>query len=182
MPSKKEFKLVKESLSKIPKEDLIRFILEHGQVSKKELLDLKQQALEQVPLTIFTTKLSPLEAVTRFMREKTKKRTNEIASILNKRPSSISEAYRNLKAKKFRIKEFKIKEFRAKGSKIKKTDIFIPLSEFQHHPKLSILEVVVNYLRKENFPFTKIAKLLKRNPKTIWTVYQRAKKKNASIK
>ncbi len=163
MSSEKELKLVKEAINKISKEDLVRFILDNKKISKEELLNLMQQSLEQVPLSIFTTKLHPLEAITRFMKEKARKRTNEIACILNKRPSSISEAYKNSRTKKF---------------KIKKTGIFIPLSEFKSNPKLSILEVVVQYLRNKNLKFTEIAELLKRNPKTIWTVYNRAKKKN----
>ena len=72
MSSEKEFRSVKEAINKISKEDLVRFILDNKKISKEELLNLIQQTLEQVPLSIFTTKLSPLEAITRFMKEKTK--------------------------------------------------------------------------------------------------------------
>lgn len=141
-----EFELVKAVLGRIPKKDLARLIL--------------NQIEEQIPITIFTTKLSPLESITRYLKEQNKG-TNEIASILNKPPSSISQAYKTAKTKPFKITESKIS---------------IPLTQFQNK-KLSILEIVIFYLKNQDLKLVKIAALLKRNPKTIWTVYNRAKNK-----
>ncbi|MBD3304572.1 hypothetical protein GF343_05490 [Candidatus Woesearchaeota archaeon] len=115
---------------------------------------------EGIPVSIFKTKLNPLEAITRYLKQKNKK-NKEIAELLNKKPSAISRAHKNSKNKKFVIK---------------KTKFCVPLSEFKK-PKLSILETVVQYLRKNNHKFTEIARILDRNPKTIWTIQQRAKKK-----
>lgn len=43
---------------------------------------------------------------------------------------------------------------------------------------LSVLEAMVEYLKeKENLTFHRIAKLLNRDDRTIWTCYDRAKKK-----
>jgi predicted DNA-binding protein (UPF0251 family) len=53
----------------------------------------------------------------------------------------------------------------------------IPISIFDNR-KLSILEAIVKYLKEElNLKFSQIAAILKRSQKTIWTTYQKAKKK-----
>ncbi len=148
---------------RITHEDLVRFILKKENISEKEFFEtISKEQKNNVPITIFKTELSPLESITRYLKENLNKKINEIARILNKKPSAISLAYKNSKLKNF---------------KIEKTDIFIPLSEFQDNQKLSILEIVVQHLKNKNLAFSNIAKLLKRNRKTIWTIYSRVKKK-----
>ncbi|MFH1972939.1 MAG: hypothetical protein ABIJ18_05700 [archaeon] len=143
-------------MKNISKEDLINYILKTQKISRNELLE--KLSGEKIPITIFTTDLFPLESIVFYLKKNHK--TNEIARLLNKSPSAISLAYKKAKTKKFKIKE---------------TKIYIPLSEF--NSKLSILEVAVYYLRRQDMKFAEIAKLLKRNIKTIWTIYSRAKKK-----
>ena len=156
-------KRIKDSdLIGITKDDLIRFI------PKEELIKLIHEKNEKhienikIPSSIFTTKLFPLESIVRYLKEKQNKKINEIAKTLNKNPSAISLAYKNSLTKKFIPK---------------KTNIFIPLSEFQNNPKLSILEIIVNYFKNKNLKFSEIAKLLDRSPKTIWTLFNRGIKK-----
>ena len=153
MDPKKEADVVKEALQAIDKEDLVRFILER----------LESKEVEKIPISIFKTSLSPLESITRYLKER-HKTISQIAKLLNKQPASISQAYKSSQLKDFNVE---------------KTDIFIPLSEFTRQPKLSILEVVVSYLKKQNLGLTTIGKLLGKSPKTIWTINDRAKKKNA---
>lgn len=148
MDFKKEDKWIRQALSKISKEDIIEFI--------------KSREEEGIPISVFNTGLAPLEAATRYLKDKLNKRVNEIARILNKNPSSISNAYKNSKNKKFSPK---------------KAELAIPLLEFKKNPNLSILEVIVRYLRSRGMRFTEIAKLLGRNPKTVWTAYDRGVKK-----
>ena len=151
------------SLNSITKEDLVRFVLKKENISQKELIEKIQADKEiNIPVSIFTTKLSPLESITRYLKENLNKRITEIAKILNKKAPIISLAYKKAKSKEF---------------KTKKTKIFILLSEFQNNPKLSILEIVVQSLRNKNFKFLEIAQRLKRDPKTIWTVFNRGQKK-----
>lgn len=156
-------KRIKNSdLVDITRDDLIRFIPKEE--LKKLIHEKNKKPIEniKIPLSIFTTKLSPLESIVRHLKEKQNKKINEIAKTLNKNPPAISLAYKNSLTKKFIPK---------------KTNISIPLSKFQNNPKLSILEVVVNYLRNKDFKFTEIAKLLDRSPKTIWTLFNRGTKK-----
>lgn len=59
--------------------------------------------------------------------------------------------------------------------------ILIPHFIFQDRT-LSVLEVIAEYLKeKRNMSFHEIAVALKRDDRTIWTVYSRAKKKRAKI-
>lgn len=49
--------------------------------------------------------------------------------------------------------------------------------------RLSVLEILVEYLKDEkNLNYSEIARLLNRDDRTIWTVYQRAKKKRVNEK
>jgi len=170
--------LSKESIDKIPKQELVRFISQtlsdnslSGSVKENLLSKLSEQVAlhkeNSIPVSIFNTDLFPLEAIVRFLRESQQKGTNEIARLLCKKPASVSEAYRNSKSKNFSFKS---------------SDVFIPILEFQNNPDLSVLEVVVTCLRSNNLKFKEIANLLGKDPKTVWTCHNRAKKKNESKK
>jgi predicted transcriptional regulator len=59
---------------------------------------------------------------------------------------------------------------------VKHPDVLVPITTFTR--KKSILESLVTYLKDtKNMRGTDIAKLLDKKPSTIWTVYNRAKKK-----
>ena len=63
-----------------------------------------------------------------------------------------------------------------------KTSLAIPSSIFKNR-KLSVLEAITVYLRdKKSMTYAEIARLLNRNDRTVWTSYQRAKKKVQSNK
>ena len=63
---------------------------------------------------------------------------------------------------------------------IKSVEVFLPISIFKNN--LSTLESVVLYLAaNKNLRFFEIAQLLKRNQRTIWGAYARAKKKKVNI-
>ena len=63
--------------------------------------------------------------------------------------------------------------------KIEISKFTIPASLFKDR-KLSVLETIVAYLKDEfSLSYSEISVLLKRDVRTIWTVYQRARKKNA---
>lgn len=151
-------------LRSIKKEDLIRFILSREGISEDELIMLMSGQKETIPVSVFNAGLFPLEAITRYSREKLGKKISAIAKLLGKNASSISLAYKKSALKKFRFKE--------EGP-------FIPLSEFEKNPHLSVLENLVRYLKNNGLRFSEIARLLGRDVKTIWTVHSRAGKKSA---
>ena len=62
---------------------------------------------------------------------------------------------------------------------VKKPNIPIPSKIFTDR-SLSVLEAIVKYLKeKKGMTYHEIAVLLNRDDRTIWTVYQRARKKYA---
>jgi hypothetical protein len=56
------------------------------------------------------------------------------------------------------------------------SEITIPTKIF-HDRTLSVLEAIVSYLKEKQMTYHEIAILLNRNDRTIWTVYDRARKK-----
>ncbi len=83
----------------------------------------------------------------------------------------IGKLLANIK-KKYILTEDEIKELLGKI----RGDIVLPISIFNE--KLGMLEAASLYLKdKVGLSFNEIAKLLKRDYKTIWTSYNKAKKK-----
>jgi hypothetical protein len=69
-----------------------------------------------------------------------------------------------------------IKEKQDKPLKIKESEVTIPLSTLTDN-RLTILESIILYLKKKEFKFSEIAKLLGRDQRNIWTIYSRMKNK-----
>ena len=151
------------SFENIGKEELIRYLLEREGISEDELLSrFEKKSAESVPATIFATSLSPLESITRYLKENLGKKLVEISRTLGKSPAALSPAYKKAVTKKFEVRE---------------TELLIPLSEFEQNMDLSILEIAVNHLKNRGMRFTEIAALLEKDVRTVWTVYKRAEKK-----
>ncbi len=124
-----------------------------------------------IPLDIFNNNvLSPLETTTKYLKENLGLRFSDIASLLNRSQKTIWGAYSSSQTKNKNVLE-------TNGGKI-----FVPSSALRNR-SLSFLESLIEYL-KENFnlKYCEIAPLLSRNQRTIWTVYQRARKKRRIIK
>lgn len=69
------------------------------------------------------------------------------------------------------------KSDKKKEEEIVSSTLNVPTSVFRDR-SLSVLEVVVEYLKEHhNLTYHQIAKLLNRDDRTIWTVYNRAKRK-----
>ena len=159
----------KRSFEEIRKEDLIRYILEKEEISEAELIERLEKGSsetpESVPATIFSTSLSPLESITRYLKENLDKKLVEISRVLGKSPAALSPAYRKASKKRFEIRE---------------TELLIPLSEFTKNKDLSVLEIAVNHLKNRGMTLTGIAGLLKKDVRTVWTVNHRAEIKIGS--
>lgn len=115
-----------------------------------------------VPSSIFNRKLSVFEAVVRYLRDNLSLGNKTIAGFLGKSDKSIWQAYNN---------SFK----KHKGKLNVKISLFIPISKFRGK---SVLSSVVRYLRDScGLTYHEIAVMLKRDDRTIWTVYNRRKGK-----
>ena len=118
-----------------------------------------------IPSSIFNKKLSSLETITKYLVENCSLSLNKIAKLTNRTNKNIWYAYNSSKRKlsaKFTIKEF---------------GISIPVSIISNL-RLSVLENIVVYLKEKfELSYHEIGAMLKRDEKTIWCVYDKAKKK-----
>jgi hypothetical protein len=132
------------SLKNKSKDEVIRLLLSQNEVS--------------IPITVFSTKVSPLTALVKYLHQDIDMPIKEISLRLNRHVQTIYTILHQ--ARKGRIK-------------IKQTDTTLPLSIFAKE-NLSILETITHYLKVEKkMGFTEISDLLNKNVKTIWTCYSR---------
>ena len=130
--------------------------------SSEELLKLGSNEL-LVPISIFAGKLSPAEALAKFLKEKHELSYHEISELIGRDGRSLWANYK--RAAKKMPWPFEINE-----------SVSVPVSIF--NSKKSILEALISYLKDiKKMRNKKIAQLLNKNPANIWTVYSRAKKK-----
>ena len=153
--------------------DTLKYLKEQG-FSSKEIVELINKLLKvevkeeiKVPISVFNNdKLGSLENIVKYLRENLLLSFKQIASLTNRNEIALAVTYRNAKrklAEKFVITEI--------------SPYSIPVSILKDR-NLSVLENIAVYL-KDTFglAYHKIAVLLNRDDRTIWTVYQRAKKK-----
>lgn len=126
----------------------------------------KEREKDKVPLSIFNNGvLAPLETVVKYLREELDYTYNEIGILLNRNAGPIGVSYRIAKRKL------------PSRLDVTFTGNSIPISVFKNS-RMTVFETIVVYLKnKMKLKFKKIAELLNRNYRTIWTVYYRAKKK-----
>ena len=118
------------------------------------------------PLSILNQKLTILESIVKYLKEEKKCSLREISHLINRDERNIWHIYDQARRK------------HAERFILKKEAFWIPLSIFSK-TRLSALEALVAYLKEEfSLNYHEIALLLKRDDRTVWTVYQRARKKN----
>ena len=144
---------------RLSSEDIIRLVSKFLKVPAKEEV--------KVPISIFKNDyLASLENIVKYLRENLLLSFKQIAELTNRNEIALAVTYRNARKKletKFVVTEI--------------SPYSIPVSILQDR-SLSVLENIVAYL-KDTFGlnYHSIAVLLNRDDRTIWTVYQRAKKK-----
>jgi len=136
----------------------------------EELFKSRQKYIA-IPAGLFNNKLSPLENVILFLTLEHRLSQTEIANLLNRDHTTIWTTFNKA------MKKIPKSRFREFISKLKR-DVIIPINLLSNR-KLSILESVSTYL-KENYKMSNhdISIMLGKNDRTIWTVIDRAKKKN----
>ena len=168
MPKKEDFETEKKLL------DTLNYLKEQG-LTAQDIIELVNKLFKvpvkeeiKVPISVFKNdKLSGLETIVKYLRENLLLSFKQIASLTNRNNVALAVSYRNARIKldaKFVVEEI--------------SPYSIPVKILQDR-NLSVLENIVSYL-KDNFglAYHKIALLLNRNDRTVWTVYQRAKKKH----
>ena len=158
--------------------DTLSYLKESG-LSSDEIIKLVSNLLKaevkeeiKVPISVFNNdKLSGLENIVKYLRENLLLSFKQIASLTNRNNIALAVSYRNAR-----------KKLEAKFVVTEISPYSIPVKILQDR-NLSVLENIVSYL-KDTFglAYHKIALLLNRDDRTIWTVYQRAKKKKGNRK
>jgi hypothetical protein len=138
----------RQKLSSLSKDELIGIVLMQNDV--------------RVPLSVFLNDMAPLEALTRFLIDSKKFSIKNSALRLNRDFNTIWTTYHNAKNKKFQTSD---------------SEYTIPLMVFAKE-NLSILESLVKYLHEHySLKLSAIAKLVNRDTRTVWTCYNRSRKK-----
>lgn len=134
-------------------------------ITAEKIIDEKN-----IPATIFNEKLGSLEAITKYLKENLGLSYQKISSLLGRNYQTIISSYKN-----------SLKKYPEKIS-TRFTKFTIKTSVFKNK-KLSVLEHIVVQLKQNyNLGFSETARLLARDPRTIWTVYSKASKKIQKIK
>lgn len=148
---------------------------EHN-ISERQLESLlsEQDKPVSVPISILSIrKVGSFEAIVKYLRDNLLLSSKEIAKLTNRSRSTVSVSY--LHAYKKLPKHFP-------EDLISSSKYSIPISLFASR-EFSVLETIVVYLKEDyNLNFSKIAQLLNRDDRTIWTVYDRARKKRKNEK
>lgn len=128
------------------------------------LLKIKKTNV-RIPSTVFFKELGCLESVVKYLREELNYGFHQIAVLLNRDNRTIWTTYQKAKLKHPKMFSREPRIFS------------IPLSILDDR-RLGALESIVAYLRDEmGYRFSDIGKYLKRDERTIWTTYHRAKVK-----
>lgn len=118
-----------------------------------------------VPLSIFSTKLSALQALVRYLHEARSLSFSEIGVLLGRSQKTIWTTYQAARKASFPYRE---------------DGLTIPLARFSRR-QLAPLETLVTYLAELGLSNVESARLLSLDPRTTWTAKQRAKKKQEVV-
>jgi hypothetical protein len=121
-----------------------------------------------IPITIFSGNLSPAEAIAKFLKENHNLSYSEISALIDRDERGVWANYK--RAAKKMPWAFQLTK-----------SITVPVSIF--NSKKSILESLIFYLKDVKKMRNKnIAELLNKNTANVWTVYNRALKKESEEK
>ena len=147
---------------------LVDYLEQEKGFSSDEIINLvikKKPEGVDIPVCIFNNKLSSLETIVKYLKENLNLKYSEIAKLLNRDHRTIWTTYSNSR-KKF-SKRFVVKD----------NKYFIPALIISNR-SLSVLESIVYYMKDNlNLKYSQIALVLHRDQRTIWTVYNRKKKR-----
>ena len=147
-------------ISMLPKEQLIKLAEKLNQYLAEEY-DIQKPI--KVPIDVFSQTLSPLEALVKFLKDHHDLTYHRIGELLERDERGIWNSYRNANQKQKKLDA--------------KAEMKIPLTIFSKQK--SILEALVMHLRdKHNMKGKEIARLLNKSTSTVWTVYNRGKRKS----
>ncbi|MBN1385886.1 hypothetical protein JW968_02795 [Candidatus Woesearchaeota archaeon] len=148
---------------------LKNYITKRG-ISEKEMLRILAQMMTEkekpmLPIQIFSSELGVLESIVKYMKENLCMKNSEIAKMLYRNDRTIWATYDKSQKKH-------PAPFPPADKKV------IPIAIFQHR-EAGALEVLTIFMHDElELSFTQIGNSIGRDPRTIWTSYNKGKKKH----
>ncbi len=131
-------------------------ITRHEIPAKKEI---------SIPAGVFANDaLSSLEAIVKYLKEELKIRFSKIGKLLNRSSKTIWATYHNSSKKM------------PSSFGLISRDILIPVSAISNR-SYSTLESVVGFIKNLDYSNHEVAEMLHLDDRTIWTIYDRVKKK-----
>ena len=146
---------------RVPHTEFLKYLEE---VYRFKLVEKPEEIL--IPVSVFNNDyLSALETIVKYLHENKGLKLVEIAKLLNRDQRAVGVTYRFARRKLKSVLRAPV------------TKYSLPLSVIADK-RLSVLESIVYYL-KETYALSyhRIAVLLRRNDRTVWTVYHRALRK-----
>ena len=129
---------------------------------RQEIFDKKEI---NIPIGVFGNEaLSSLEAIVKYLKEESNLRLSKIGKLLNRSSKTIWATYHNA------VKKFPSSFGAVSGS------VLIPASAFSDR-SFSTLESLVKFVKGLGYSNHETASMLSLDDRTIWTVYDRIKKK-----
>jgi DNA-directed RNA polymerase specialized sigma24 family protein len=170
----KAFNLIADELKEeysLNKKELLEVITEKLKdkynISRKEIIEATKQKEEEIPISVFSTKLGYLEAITKYMKENLGMTYSEIGKEIGRNERTIWTSYKKAKEKQ---KE----KFEINGK------LTLPINIFKDK-KLTIFESIVLYLKEKGMKYSEIGNILNRDQRNIWTTYSRIRLRNNNI-
>ena len=155
-----------KDLSKQDKIELISYFINElkqmHEVTEQEILVRKEAS---IPVGIFANDyLSSLEAIVKYLKEELKLKFSKIGKLLNRSNKTIWATYHNA-AKKM-----------PSSFDLISRNIMIPVSALSNR-SYSTLESIVGFIKDLDYSNHEVGEMLHLDDRTIWTVYDRVKKK-----
>ena len=129
----------------------------------EETLGPREDSEIILPISIFKEELCGLEAITKYLKENEGKTYKEISELTGRAIGTLGVTYKKSKSKKPEM------------YKITSLKHGIPISAIKN--EYSILESICYYLKSKGFKNVRIAELIDKDPRTVWTVLNRVKEK-----
>ena len=138
-----------------------------------DLKEIKEDTSVIIPSSIFVDRsLAPLESITEYLIDSEGLTYHEIAVILNRDDRTIWTCYNRAQKKRQTI---------PKPAMFSQQSVELPATIFQDRT-LAPLESISLFLKEQQeMTYHEIAVLVGRNDRTIWTCYNRAKKKLVGV-
>lgn len=154
-----------QNLSREEKIGLISYFIDEFVKLREENLSISAKKDISIPIGVFDNEvLSSLEAIVKFLKEKSKIKFSKIGKMLNRSNKTIWTTYHNA-----------IKKMPSQFSVVSK-EILIPSSAFADR-SFSTLESLVRFIKELDYSNHEVAQMLHLDDRTIWTIYDRVKKK-----